>query len=552
MKPNRLILPAVCLHILANGLLADSAIPTTAVPKVIVDTTQEPIAPGKFQPTWDSLKQYQAPDWFRNAKFGIWAHWGPQCQAEDGDWYARGMYQEGSGQYKSHLAHYGHPSVSGFKDVIHEWKAEKWDPDKLVGLYKRVGAQYFFALADHHDNFDLWDSKYQPWNSVAIGPKKNIIQGWAKAARAQGLPFGLSVHAAHAWSWLEPSQGADKSGDKAGVPYDGKLTKADGKGTWWEGLDPQELYAQNHVPGKKLVWDWDAAKGSSVPDQAYCDKFYNRCADLINKYQPDLIYFDDTALPLWPVSDVGLKIAAHFYNSNMQRHGGKLEAVLFGKILDQEELKTMVWDIERGVPNGSLPYAWQTDTCIGNWHYDRGLYNRNGYKSAKTVVHMLADIVSKNGNLLLNVPVRGDGSIDEKEEKVLEGIAAWMDGNKESIFDTRPWKVFGEGPASEGTALSSQGFNEGKGKPFTSEDVRFTLGKDGSVYAIVLGWPGKPVTIKSLGTEAASQKILSVKLLGSSDQTQWKQSANALEIEPPKVKLKSDIAVVYKVSLARK
>jgi len=165
---------------------------------------------------------------------------------------------------------------------------------------------------------------------------------------------------------------------------------------------------------------------------------------------------------------------------------------------------------------------------------------------------MLADIVSKNGNLLLNVPVRGDGSIDEKEEKVLEGIAAWMDGNKESIFDTRPWKVFGEGPASEGTALSSQGFNEGKGKPFTSEDVRFTLGKDGSVYAIVLGWPGKPVTIKSLGTEAASQKILSVKLLGSSDQTQWKQSANALEIEPPKVKLKSDIAVVYKVSLARK
>jgi len=552
MKPNRLILPAVCLHILANGLLADSAIPTTAVPKVIVDTTQEPIAPGKFQPTWDSLKQYQAPDWFRNAKFGIWAHWGPQCQAEDGDWYARGMYQEGSGQYKSHLAHYGHPSVSGFKDVIHEWKAEKWDPDKLVGLYKRVGAQYFFALADHHDNFDLWDSKYQPWNSVAIGPKKNIIQGWAKAARAQGLPFGLSVHAAHAWSWLEPSQGADKSGDKAGVPYDGKLTKADGKGTWWEGLDPQELYAQNHVPGKKLVWDWDAAKGSSVPDQAYCDKFYNRCADLINKYQPDLIYFDDTALPLWPVSDVGLKIAAHFYNSNMQRHGGKLEAVLFGKILDQEELKTMVWDIERGVPNGSLPYAWQTDTCIGSWHYDRGLYNRNGYKSAKTVVHMLADIVSKNGNLLLNVPVRGDGSIDEKEEKVLEGIAAWMDGNKESIFDTRPWKVFGEGPASEGTALSSQGFNEGKGKPFTSEDVRFTLGKDGSVYAIVLGWPGKPVTIKSLGTEAASQKILSVKLLGSSDQTQWKQSANALEIEPPKVKLKSDIAVVYKVSLARK
>jgi alpha-L-fucosidase len=214
------------------------------------------------------------------------------------------MYMEGSPQNKFHVAHYGPPSKFGFKDVINRWKAENWDPEKLVGLYKRAGAQYFFALADHHDNFDLWDSKYQPWNSVRIGPHKDLIAGWAKAARAHGLRFGVSIHAAHAWMWYEPSQGADKTGPYAGIPYDGKLTKADGLGQWWEGLDPQDLYAQNHAlslpnddpwPTSRL-WNW--GNGCSQPDQAYCDKYYNRVMDLINRYQPDLVYFDDTALPL--------------------------------------------------------------------------------------------------------------------------------------------------------------------------------------------------------------------------------------------------------------
>jgi alpha-L-fucosidase len=191
------------------------------------------------------------------------------------------------------------------------------------------------------------------------------------------------------------------------------LTKADGKGQWWEGLDPQDLYAQNHVPAKeyrnpsKIHSQWNWGNGASQPDQAYCEKFYNRTIDLINKYQPDLIYFDDTALPLWPVSDAGLKIAAHFYNSNNKWHGGNDDGVLFGKILDADQRQCMAWDIERGTSNEIEPHPWQTDTCIGGWHYDRGLYNRNGYKSAKTVIQMLCDIVSKNGNLLLNIPVRG-------------------------------------------------------------------------------------------------------------------------------------------------
>jgi len=208
---------------------------------------EEPAIEGPFQPTWESLQGYKTPEWYRDAKFGMWAHWGPQCQPEAGDWYARGMYQEGSAQYKIHLQKYGHPTKFGFKDVINVWKAENWNPEELVSLYKIAGAQYFMALANHHDNFDLYDSKYQKqWNATKNGPKKDLIGGWAKAAKSNGLPFGVSVHASHAWMFYETAQGSDKNGPLAGVPYDGNITKADGNGKWWDGLDPQELYAQNH------------------------------------------------------------------------------------------------------------------------------------------------------------------------------------------------------------------------------------------------------------------------------------------------------------------
>ena len=530
-------------------------IPETAVPTVIVNTTNEPVTPGKFSPTWDSLRQYQVPDWFRNAKFGIWACFGPQNVPEDGDWYARNMYVEGSAQNKYHVKHYGPPSEFGFKDVIHTWKAENFDAEKLIALYKKVGAQYFFVMANHHDNFDMYDSKYQPWNSVKVGPHKDIVGDFAKAAHEQGLPFGVSVHAAHAWSFYEIAQSADTTGPLAGVPYDGKLTKADSKGKWWDGLDPQDLYAQNHTPSlnfsnaKSIHGEWNWENGASIPDQAYCDKFYNRTIDLVHKYKPDLIYFDDDALPLWPVSDAGLKIAADFYNFNMKQHDGKLEAVLFGKMLSESQQKCLVRDIERGASNKIESQPWETDTCIGNWHYDRSLYDKNRYKTAKTVIQMLCDIVSKNGDLLLNIPVRGDGSIDDKEQAVLEGIGAWMDVNKECIFDTRPWKIFGEGPASEGAALSAQGFNEGKGKPFTAADFRFTT-KGNVLYAIELGWPTNAASIKSLGTAAKllDKSIGGITLLGSAEKVQWSQNADALTIKPPQ-NTPSDVAVVFKITL---
>ena len=527
---------------------------TLAADPMPVAPDAEPMAPGKFQPSWESLKQYQTPTWFRDAKLGIWAHWGPQCEPEDGDWYARGMYEEGSGQYNSHLQRYGHPSQHGFKDVINSWKAEKWDPDQLVALYKRAGAKYFFAMANHHDNFDLYDSRYQPWNSTKLGPKKDIIGGWAAAAKKQGLPFGVSIHAAHAWTWYEVAQGSDRKGDKAGIPYDGKLTKADGKGKWWDGLDPQDLYAQNHPrsadsenPGKiHQMWHW--GNGASIPDLAYCTKFYNRTVDLINKYQPDMLYFDDTVLPLWPVSDAGLRITAHLYNSSMAKNGGNNQALVFGKILNEEQRQCLTWDIERGVPSTILPYAWQTDTCIGGWHYSQSGYRR-GYKSPATVIHMLADIVSKNGNLLLNIPVRGDGTIDDKELKVVDGLRAWMEVNSEGIYGTRPWAVFGEGPASVGAALSGQGFNEGRGRPFTAEDVRYTA-KGDALYVIVLGAPDKPLQLRNLGAAAGKLKgkIQSLSLLGSADKVEWRQDPEALVIQP-RAHYPSSEAVVYKIAV---
>ncbi|GAA4102001.1 alpha-L-fucosidase [Mucilaginibacter panaciglaebae] len=508
-----------------------------------------PYATPRFEPSWDSLTQYQVPDWFRDAKFGMWAHWGPQCQPERGDWYARGMYQEGSDQYKYHCQKYGHPSKFGFKDVINEWKAENWNPEELVGLYKKAGAKYFMALANHHDNFDLFNSKYQRWNSVRMGPKKDLVRGWAEAAKKHDLPFGVSIHAAHTWSWMEPSQRSDRNGQLAGIPYDGKLTKTDGKNQWWEGEDPQELYAQNHPLSKNSLNDgtihsqWNWGNGVTPPSNEYCEKFYKRTIELIDKYGVDMLYFDDTALPLWPVNDAGLRIAAHMYNVSIKKHG-KLNAVIFGKILNEQQRKCMVWDIERGQSNQIESFPWQTDTCIGGWHYDRRTYETGHYKSAKTIIQTLVDIVSKNGNLLLNIPVRGDGTIDDKERTVVEGIAEWMQLNSESIYGTRPWSIFGEGPAMQSsTPLSAQGFNEGKGKQFGAEDIRFvTKGK--ALYATMFGWPTNEATIKALNTNVG--RVERVTLLANRQKLDFEQNSGGLTITLPQQQIGKS-AFVFKI-----
>ena len=515
--------------------------------QVPVTNENEKMAEGQYQPQWESLKKHKTPEWFRNAKFGIWAHWGPQCVEGSGDWMAREMYMEGSRAYNYHKEHYGHPSEFGFKDILPLFKAEKWDPDKLVERYKRLGAQYFFVLGNHHDNFDLWDSKYQQWNSVNIGPKKDLIDGWAKAAKKHGLPLGISFHADHAWTWYEPAQRYDVNGSKAGVYYDGKLTKADGKGKWWEGYDPQDLYAQNH-PMSDRSWannrihsQWAWGNGASLPSKEFVTNFYDRTLDAINRYQPDLIYFDVTVVPFHDISDCGLKIASHFYNKNPR-------AVMFGKILDEEQRKALTWDVERGAPNEIVDEPWQTCNCIGGWHYNTGIYEQGRYKKAADVIKQLVDIVSKNGNLLLSVPLRADGTYDEKEAAVLDGIEAWMNVNKESIFDTRPWVKFGEGPVAEkDIKMNAQGFNDGQYTGMTSADIRFNQTKK-HLYVTPMGWPadGKLV-VKSLakGNPHFRKSITKVELLGYG-KLKARQTAEGLEMQLPNPT--NDIAPVLKIA----
>ncbi len=504
------------------------------------------VAAGPFKPTLESLSACKIPEWYRDAKFGIWAHWGPQCQPEQGDWYAQNMYLPDHEVYKYHLQHYGHPSKFGFKDVINEWKADKWEPEKLLALYKRAGAKFFSAMAHHHDNFDNFNSTYQPWNSVNIGPKKDLLGGWMKAAREAGLRFGISSHGDRAWSWYQAAQSADPTGPYAGVPYDGLLTKADGQGLWWEGLDPQDLYAQYHEVGQ---YNW-RQEGKPPLDPAYCEKYFNRIVDLIDKYQPDLLYFDDTVMPIYPASDVGPRIAAYLYNTNLARQG-TLEAVMTGKDLTGNNAawrKALVFDIENGISGGAEAQPWQTDTCIGSWHYKRSRFEQKQYKSAAQVVQMLVDIVSKNGNLMLSIPVRGEGTIDAEEVKVLEGIAQWMAPNGEGIFATRPWTIYGEGPST--AVVPARGKRDtGEAVKYSAADIRFTT-KGDTLYAYLLALPAEPrAVISSLATNSpqlAGKKIREVSLLGNPGPLDWKQDEHGLQVKLPD-KLPSEHSIALRV-----
>jgi alpha-L-fucosidase len=508
---------------------------------------EQQAAAGLFEPTWQSLAAgYHCPEWFRDAKFGIWAHWTAQCVPEMGDWYARQMYLQGHWQYNYHVKHYGHPSKFGFKDIDNLWHAEHWEPEKLIELYKAAGAKYFVALANHHDNFDCYDSKYHEWNSVRVGPHKDIVGTWAKAARAAGLRFGVSNHSAHAWHWFQTAYGYDPEGPLAGVRYDGFLTKADGKGKWWEGLDPQELYTGPNMvmpPGItsiKAANEWheknDRVWTEDPPpnNPHFVENWLLRFEDLVDKYHPDLVYLDDTELPL---GQAGLDAAAYYYNSNIAYHGD-LEAVLTAKKLKPEHRAALVEDYERGASNVIQPLPWQTCTCIGNWHYQRNAH----YKSVGQVVRTLVDVVSKNGCLLLSIPIRGDGTIDDQEVAFLHGMAKWMAVNGEGIFGTRPWKVFGEGP----NRVAGGMFSEGKVK-YTPQDLRFTT-KDGALYIYVMAVPDADIVVKSLGLGGElSQSVADVALLGSDDGIDWDQDQDALVIHKPR-KFPSAEVVAFKVT----
>lgn len=504
---------------------------------------------GPFQPNWESLASgYRCPDWFRDAKFGIWAHWTAQCVPEQGDWYARRMYLQGDPQYEHHLKTYGHPSKVGFMEMDRLWTADRWEPERLMDLYRRAGAKYFFALANHHDNFDAFASKHHAWNSLNVGPKRDLVGEWGKCARSAGLRFGVTNHSAHTWHWFQPAYGYDPEGPLVGVRYDAyRLRKADGKGKWWEGLDPQELYAgPSYVlpDGIRSIADADAwhkthdrvwDENPPAHNPAFTEHWFRRCQDLVDSYRPDVLYFDDTGLPL---GQAGLDITAHFYNSMLEWTGGRLDAVVNAKKLPKAHRPAVVEDIERGVQGGLQELPWQTDTCIGDWHYKRSIFEQHQYKTVEQVVHMLVDIVSKNGNLMLNVPVRGNGTIDEDEVAFLQGLAEWMNGNEEGIFGTRPWVIYGEGPSTVGSGESGAygGQRDVRSRPYTAQDVRFTT-KGNTLYAFLLGRPeGSQVTISSLakGARTGLGSVERVELLNRKGQAlPFKEGGNGLTVSLP-------------------
>jgi alpha-L-fucosidase len=463
-------------------------------------TISEKIKAGPFQPAVDSLKNYVCPDWFRDAKFGIWSHWGPQSVPMYGDWYARHMYTEGHAQYYYHWRKYGHPSKFGYKDIIKLWKAENFDPAGLMNRYVESGAKYFVCQAMHHDNFDNFNSSHNPWNSVNLGPKKDICALWQAEAKKHSLPFGLSEHLAASYTWLSSSHGCDKTGPYAGVPYDG--------------ADPanQSLYRDNDsellVIGEDTNW--------LTKNPKYHADWFNRIKDVIDKFQPDLLYSDSEC----PFGDVGLSIVAHLYNTSAAGHAGKNNAVYnFKQHNAQNKAEDIarigVLDIERGLSDKPLLEPWQDDTSLGDWFYNV----RDIYKTADEVADTLVDIVAKNGNLLLNVPQKPDGTLDEETLYTLKRIGAWLKDNSEGIYGSRPSAKYREGK----TELEGGPFKEKK-TVWQPTDYRFTR-KSNAVYAFMMR-PGSEdkAVIHSLG-RLNEKEIKSVAVSGRPAEFEQKDGA---------------------------
>jgi len=460
----------------------------------------------KFEANWSSLEQYRCPQWFRDAKLGIFLHWGPSSVPAVDDWYGRNMYVQGHPAYEYHVKTYGHPSQFGFKDIIPLWKAEKFDPDLLVKLFKQAGARYIVPVAAFHDNFDLWDSTYHRWNAVKMGPKKDIIGLWRKAALANGLRFGVSVHHDRVYSWFSTSKGSDATGPLAGVPYDGN--------------DP--LYVD-------LYLEKSDEKGPYLPKNApesWKQTWLARTKDLVDQYHPDLLYFDGGA----PFGEIGLEMMAYYYNQNKKWSNGRLEAVLTQKkSLNSRsgvfQEGTCVRDLERSKLTEVKQEPWQTDTSIGPWF----CRPNPRYETPNAIIDMFVDIVAKNGNLLLNVPLRADGTLDDEAENILRELGKWMALNGEAIYGTRPWIIHGEGPTSV-----KEEYSEKIKESFTSQDFRFTA-KEKALFVICLDWPsGTPsLEVKSLSTQQKVDPISSLSLLGYDGALTWTRDEEGLKVQLP-------------------
>jgi alpha-L-fucosidase len=524
-----------------------------------------PIAKGPFEPNWESIeKNYPGePAWLREAKFGIWVHFGPQSAGESGDWYARNLYKQGSRAYDNHLKKYGHPSEVGYKEVLHDWNPTKLDPAALTKIYEDAGARFLMIQGVHHDNFDLWNSKYQPWNSVNIGPKRDLIGEWARACRNEGMHFGVTFHHEYTWWWWQTAFGCDTIGDKKSVPYDGNLTLADGKGKWWEGYDPRMLYGIDLREYKGVTKA--ANSGWSSPpagiftnhlDYAkwYATRWALRIMDVVEHYDPDFIYTDGTVQGPFTGNGTGTGLIANamqivmadFYNRTLQRRG---EVNTFSIVKFRKKTNGTVNTEEFGIPADiKTDQPWIAEAPVGDWFYAPGFTYNSGM-----MIRYIIEAIARDGNAALCISILPDGSLDEGSLRMLKEVGVWMRRNGEAVYGSRSWTIPGEGEIVDGKLKMLPGGRLERKQAefkFDAQDFRFTVGKNGALYSfcLIVPPPGTSLKIKSLGTDSKylHKPIKTVKLLGYEGDLQWKQEADGLAITCPS-KMPFESSIVFKI-----
>ena len=485
----------------------------------------------RFHASWDSLAQYRAPDWFRDAKFGIFLHWGVySVPAFANEWYSRNMYVPGNAAFQHHIATYGPQTKFGYKDFIPMFRAEHFDPNAWVDLFARAGAHYLVPVAEHCDGFAMYASDMTPWNAAAMGPRRDVVGELATAARARGLRFGVSSHTAEHWWWY--GEGRSFPSDvRDETPLTAKLygpaapmNRPDAEGRIDDSKEPDPSHLERWQP----------------PDQAWLDNWLARSTELVDKYHPDFFYFD------WWIGQPAFKpalqqFAAYYYNRSAEHNQ---QPVLTYKE-ESMPANAATLDIERGKLDTLRLLPWQTDTSISihSWGY----VEHDEYRTAKSLIHQLLDTVSKNGNLLLNVGPKSDGTIPEEARAVLLQMGDWLKPNGEAIFGSRPFTVFGEGPTKAPRNSTAKNSDI---QTYTAEDIRFTTSRDGSiVYATALGWPASgSLLVRTLyrGNPYLPAPICSVELLGSPASISFSQSPDALRLTLPSTP-PNDIAYVFRI-----
>jgi len=524
-----------------------------------------PIAPGPFEPTWESIeKNYPGePAWLREAKFGIWVHFGPQSAGESGDWYARNLYKSDKIAYKNHLKKYGHPSEVGYKEVLRDWNPTKLDPAVLTKIYEDAGARFLMIQGVHHDNYDLWNSKYQPWNSVNIGPKRDLIDEWAKACRANNMHFGVTFHHEYTWWWWQTAFGCDTVGDKKGTPYDGNLTLADGKGKWWEGYDPRLLYGidlrEYKGVDKKAHTDWSPAPAGIFTNHLDYAKWYTtqwalRMIDVVEHYDPDFIYTDGTVQGPFTGNGTGTGIKANamplviadYYNRTLKRRG---VVNTFSIVKFRNKTNGTVNTEEFGIPAPiKIDQPWIGEAPVGDWFYAPNFVYHSGM-----MIRYIIEAIARDGNAAISIAILPDGSLDEGSLKMLKEVGVWIRRNGEAVYGSHAWTIPGEGEIVNGKLKMLPGGGLGRKQAefkFDSQDIRFTIGKNGALYTFCMNVPapGAQVKVKSLGKDAKylGKPVKKVTMLGYEGKLQWKHEADGLAITCPK-EMPFETSVVFKI-----